>query len=192
MAISSTADESHIQEVKLQRLQGGQTSIYFASIIASLILVFASTHWSRRLYHRLRLEKSSWGRSISKSSRPLSRYLYGQKFGSITVLPERVALAIVYFGLNVGVSFWDIDWHHYTTFANRLGWSVFNTRFNKPIADIHQGFITQHGPGGFARAQEYPFIAHSWTLLRNGQCLASMVWIYNYLHYDGAYCVSER
>jgi hypothetical protein len=33
-----------------------------------------------------------------------------------------VALAICYFGVNIGVSFWNIDWHHYTTFANRLGW----------------------------------------------------------------------
>lgn len=136
MAISSTADEAHIQEVKLQRLQGGQTSIYFSSIIAFLILIFASTHWSRRLYHRLHLKKSHWGRSFSKISRPLSRYLYGQKVGSITVLPERVALAIVYFGLNIGVSFWDIDWHHYTTFANRLGWSVFNARPCISIAEL--------------------------------------------------------
>ncbi|KAM0722190.1 hypothetical protein Q7P37_001631 [Cladosporium fusiforme] len=122
MAPSSAADDAHIQEVNLQRLQGGQTSIYFASTIAFLILIFAIAHWSRRVYHRLHLETSSWGRVCSRISRPLSRYLLGQKLGSSTILPEHVALAVVYFGVNIGVSVWDIDWHHYTTFANRLGW----------------------------------------------------------------------
>jgi hypothetical protein len=55
-------------------------------------------------------------------SEGLKKSLYGRKIHGIEVLPERVALAIVYFGVNIGVSVWDIDWHHYTTFANRLGW----------------------------------------------------------------------
>ena len=124
MAPSSTsaADLAHIQEVSLQRLQGGYTSIYFASVIAAIILLFACVHWLQRLYYRLELRNTSFGRPVSNWSTPLKKSLYGSKIYGIDVLPERVALAIVYFGVNVGVSVWDIDWHHYTTFANRLGW----------------------------------------------------------------------
>lgn len=130
MAPSNALDDAHIQEVKLQRLQGGQTSIYFAAVIAFLVLMFTIAHWSRRLHHRLRLDKYTFGRTFSRLSRPLTRYLYGQKIGTATIPLERVALAVVYFGLNIGISFWDIDWHHYTTFANRLGWSVFKAVYN--------------------------------------------------------------
>lgn len=124
MAPSSTsaADLAHIQEVKLQRLQGGYTSIYFASVIVAIILVFSCVHWLHILFHRLELRNTHFGGTVSTWSTPLKKSLYGRKIHGIEVLPERVALAIVYFGVNIGVSVWDIDWHHYTTFANRLGW----------------------------------------------------------------------
>ena len=124
MAPSSTsaADLAHIQEVKLQRLQGGYTSIYFASVITAIILLFACVYWLHHLHYRLDLRNTIFGRTFSTWSTPLKKSLYGSKILGIEVLPERVALAIVYFGVNVGVSVWDIDWHHYTTFANRLGW----------------------------------------------------------------------
>lgn len=124
MAPSSTsaADLAHIQEVNLQRLQGGYTSIYFASVIAAIILLFACVHWLQRLHYRLELRSTNFGKTASKWSTPLKNSLYGRKIRGIDVLLERVALAIVYFGVNIGVSVWDIDWQHYTTFANRLGW----------------------------------------------------------------------
>jgi hypothetical protein len=126
MAPSSTsaADLAHIQEVKLQRLKGGYTSIYFASVIAAIILLFSCVHWLHFLYHRLEFRNTQFGRTVSTWSTPLKKSIYGKKIHGIEVLPERVALAIVYFGANVGVSVWDINWHHYTTFANRLGWWV--------------------------------------------------------------------
>lgn len=55
-------------------------------------------------------------------STQMIRFFYGSRIRNVNVLPERVVMAVVYFGVNVGVSVWDIDWHHYTTFANRLGW----------------------------------------------------------------------
>jgi hypothetical protein len=119
---ASAADLAHIQEVKLQRLQGGLTSIYFASAIAAIILTFACVHWLHRLQCRLEIRNTHLGRTVSIWSTPLKKSLYGMKIHGIEVLPERSALAIVYFGVNIGVSVWDIDWHHYTTFANRLGW----------------------------------------------------------------------
>lgn len=124
MAPSSTsaADLAHIQEVKLQRLRGGYTSIYFASVITAIILLFACVYWLHHLHCRLDLRNTIFGRTVSTWSTPLKKSLYGSKILGIEVLPERVALAIVYFGVNVGVSVWEIDWHHYTTFANRLGW----------------------------------------------------------------------
>ena len=125
MALSLASDLAHIQEVKLQRLQGGRTSIYFASVIAVVILVFACVHWLKRLHHRFSLRSTSLGRTISKWSTPLKKSFYGSKVYGVEVMPERVALAVAYFGINIGVSVWDIDWHHYTTFANRLGWYVY-------------------------------------------------------------------
>lgn len=124
MAPSSTSatDLAHIQEVKLQRLQGGYTSIYFVSVIAGIVLIFACVHWLHRLQRRLEIRSTRFGRTVSTWSTPLKKSLYGSKVYGIEVLPERVALAIAYFGVNIGVSVWDIDWHHYTTFANRLGW----------------------------------------------------------------------
>lgn len=127
MAPSLASDLAHIQEVKMQRLQGGHTSIYFASVIAAVILVFACVHWLKRLHHRLNSGSTSLGRTISKWSTPVKKYLYGSNVYGVEVLPERVALAIVYFGINIGVSVWGIDWHHYTTFANRLGWYVYQS-----------------------------------------------------------------
>ena len=124
MAPSLASDLAHVQEIDLQRLQGGYTSIYFASVIAAIVLILSIAHWLYRLHHRLHLWNTSFDKNISTWSIPLKRRLYGSKIYSIDVLPERVALAIVYFGVNIGVSFWDIDWHHYTTFANRLGWYV--------------------------------------------------------------------
>lgn len=124
MAPSSTsaADLAHIQEVKLQRLQGGYTSIYFASVIAGIVLIFACVHWLHRLQRRLDIRNTRFGRTVSTWSTPLKKSFHGSKVHGVEVLPERVALAIVYFGINIGVSVWDIDWRHYTTFANRLGW----------------------------------------------------------------------
>lgn len=124
MAPSSTsaADLAHIQEVKLQRLQGGYTSTYFASVVAAIILIFACLHWLHRLHRRLELQNTRFGRILSTWSTPLKKSLYGSKIHGIDVLPERVVLVIVYFGVNIGVSVWRIDWHHFTTFANRLGW----------------------------------------------------------------------
>ena len=119
---TSAADLAHIQEVKLQRLQGGFTSIYFASATAAIILTFACVHWLHRLQRRLETRNTLLGRAVSTWPTPLKKSLYGRKIRGIEILPERVALAVVYFGVNIGVSVWDIDWHHYTTFANRLGW----------------------------------------------------------------------
>jgi hypothetical protein len=122
MAPSPVADLAHIQEVKLQRVHGGYTSIYFASAIAAIIAIFACVHLLHHLHRRLNLRHTHLGRIISTWSTPLKSCLYGSKIYTFEFLPERVALAIIYFGINVGVSVWDIDWHHYTTFANRLGW----------------------------------------------------------------------
>jgi hypothetical protein len=79
-------------------------------------------HSLQRLHYRLEVRNTRFGKNVSIWSTPLKKSLYGSKIYGIDVLPERVALAIVYFGVNIGVSVWDIDWHHYTTFANRLGW----------------------------------------------------------------------
>lgn len=123
MAPSASSDDAHIQEVKLQRLQGGQASTYFVATIAGLILIFAAAHWTRRLCHRLfSPSPSSRSKSYSTFSASWLKFIYGRKIRGFNILPERVALAVVYFGINVGASVWDIDWHHYTTFANRLGW----------------------------------------------------------------------
>ena len=122
MAPSLATDLAHIQEVKLQRLQGGYTSIYFASSIGAIVAVFACVHWLHSLHNQLNLRNTRFGRTSSTWTTPLKRLLVGTKIHGIEFLPERVALAIVYFGVNIGVSIWDIDWHHYTTFANRLGW----------------------------------------------------------------------
>ena len=122
MAPSLTTDLAHIQEVKLQRIHGGYTSIYFASAIAAIIAIFACGHWLHHLHRRLNLRHTRFGGIISTWSTPLKKCLYNSKIYTFEFLPERVALAIIYFGINVGVSVWDIDWHHYTTFANRLGW----------------------------------------------------------------------
>jgi hypothetical protein len=122
MAPSLASDPAHVEEVKLQRLHGGYTSIYFASVIAFIILIFGVAHWLRRLNRRLHLQSTSYGKAISTWLIPSKRSLHGVQVLGVDVLSERVVLAIVYFGLNIGLSVWDIDWHHYTTFANRLGW----------------------------------------------------------------------
>jgi hypothetical protein len=122
MAPSLATDPAHVEEVKLQRLHGGFTSMYFASVIAFIILIFGIAHWLRRLNYRLHLRSISYGKVISTWSIPLKRSLYGVQVLGVDVLSERVVLVIVHFSLNVGLSVWDIDWDHYTTFANRLGW----------------------------------------------------------------------
>jgi hypothetical protein len=122
MAPSLATDPAHVEEVKLQRLHGGYTSIYFASVIAFIILIFGVAHWLLRLHHRLHLRSTSYGKIISTWSIPLKRSLYGVQVLGVDVLSERVVLVIVHSSLNVGLSVWDIDWHHYTTLANRLGW----------------------------------------------------------------------
>jgi hypothetical protein len=122
MAPSLATDPAHVEEVKLQRLHGGFTSMYFASVIAFIILIFGIAHWLRRLNYRLHLRSTSYGKVISTWSIPLKRSLYGVQVLGVDVLSERVVLVIVQFSLNVGLSVWDIDWDHYTTFANRLGW----------------------------------------------------------------------
>lgn len=96
--------------------------MYFASVIGGLILTFAITHWSHRMYRRFHLLKISSARSLAAWSTPVIRLFYGSRICNANILPERVVMATVYFGVNIGVSVWDIDWHHYTTFANRLGW----------------------------------------------------------------------
>lgn len=152
MAPSQSSDAAHIAEVKLQRLQGGQASIYFASVIGGLILIFAVAHWSSWLLFRLHLEKAIWWKSCETPRKALRRFLLGRKLLSVTILPERVTLVIVYFGVNIGVSFWDIDWHHYTTFANRLGWSVCDVISIKPMVNQGQGFIMQYVPRRLPRS----------------------------------------
>lgn len=127
MAPSLASDLAHVQEIKLQRLQGGYASIYFASVVAAIILIFSIAQWLHRLLHRLHLRHTLFNKIIPTWSIPLKKSLYGRKIYGVDVLPERVILAIVYFGVNIGVSVWDIDWQHYTTFANRLGWYVFRS-----------------------------------------------------------------
>jgi hypothetical protein len=124
MAPSIASNLAHIQEINLQRLQGGRTSAYFAFVVAAIIVIFALAHWLHHLSHRLGLRNTSFGKLISTWSIPLRRSLSGSKVYGVDILPDRVALAFVYFGLNIGVSIWDIDWHHCTIFANRLGWYV--------------------------------------------------------------------
>jgi hypothetical protein len=99
--------------------------MYFGAVIGGLIFVFAAAHWSTRLLHRPQIRNTSIVRTITTWLVPLRKHLYGRKIYGIEVLPERVALAIVYFGANIGVSIWGIDWqhmNHITIFANRLGW----------------------------------------------------------------------
>jgi hypothetical protein len=125
MAPSLSSDLAHKQEVEHQRHQGAQASIYFGAVIGGLIFVFAAAHWSKRLLNRPQIRNTTIGRTIATCLVPLTRHLYGRKVYSIDVLPERVALAIVYFGANIGVSIWGIPWQHMshiTIFANRLGW----------------------------------------------------------------------
>jgi hypothetical protein len=129
MAPSSSSDLAsylaHIKEVEHQRHQGALASIYFAAVIGGLIFVFAAAHWSKRLLNRPQIRNTTIGRTFATWLVPLTRHLYGRKVYGIDVLPERVALAIVYFGANIGVSIWGINWRHMshiTIFANRLGW----------------------------------------------------------------------
>lgn len=125
MAPSLSSDLAHEQEVDHQRHQGAQASIYFGAVIGGLIFVFAATYWSTRLLNRPQIRNTTIGRTFLTWLVPLKRHLYGRKVYGIDVLPERVALAIVYFGANIAVSIWGIDWQHMshiTIFANRLGW----------------------------------------------------------------------
>ena len=122
MAPSLIPDLAHIEEVKLQRFQGGRASLYFASVILGIVLIYASAHWLRLVQRRRQPRYASSVKASSTWSTSLQKSLYGRKIYGQHVLPDRVALAVVYFGVNAGVSVWDIDWHHYTTFANRLGW----------------------------------------------------------------------
>jgi hypothetical protein len=119
------SDLAHKQEVEHQRHQGALASIYFGAVIGGLIFVFAVAHWSKRLLNRPQIRNTTIGRTFATWLTPLTRHLYGRKVYGIDVLPERVALAIVYFGANIGVSIWGINWQHMshiTIFANRLGW----------------------------------------------------------------------
>ena len=116
---------AHLEEVAFQRRQGAQASIYFGAAIGGLIFVFAAAHWSTRLLNRPQIRNTSIGRTIATWLVPLRKHLHGRKIYGIDVLPERVALAIAYFGTNIGVSIWGLDWqhmNHITIFANRLGW----------------------------------------------------------------------
>ena len=122
MAPSLASDLAHKQEVKLQRFQGGRASVYFASAILAIVLAYAFAHWSRLLQRRRQLRTTASGSTVSLWPIPLRKTLYGRKIYGVHVLPDRIVLAVVYFGVNIGVSVWDIAWHHYTTFANRLGW----------------------------------------------------------------------
>jgi hypothetical protein len=125
MAPSSSSNLAHIQEVEHQRRQGALSSIYFGAVIGGLIFVFAVAHWSKRLLNRPQIRSTTIGRTFATWLVPLTRHLYGRKVYGIDVIPERVAIAIVYFGANIGVSIWGINWQHMshiTIFANRLGW----------------------------------------------------------------------
>lgn len=105
-----------------QVLRGEHSAEYYAYIVAGVILVFAHIHWARRLARRWHLQATKPGRSLLLVTRPMTRILYGRRFYGIDVIPERVVLLVAYFGINIGLAFWQIDFKHYTTFANRLGW----------------------------------------------------------------------
>lgn len=105
-----------------QVVRGEHSSEYYAYIVAGVILTFAAIHWLRCLARRWRLQKTKAGRPLLVLIRPITKFLYGRQMYGLNVIPEKVFLLVAYFGINIGLALWQIDWSHYTTFANRLGW----------------------------------------------------------------------
>ena len=115
----SAAQEKTIHD---QQVRGEHSAEYYAYIVAGIILVFAHVHWARWLARRWRLQNTKLGRPLVSITRPLTRFLYGRTTFGVNIIPERVFLLVAYFGINIGLAFWQINWKEYTTFANRLGW----------------------------------------------------------------------
>lgn len=118
----TTHSAAQAKMIHEQQVRGEHSAEYYAYIVAGVILVFAHIHWARWLARRWHLQNTKPGRLMLSITRPVTRFLYGRRICGIDVIPERVFLLVAYFGINIGLAFWDIDWSHYTTFANRLGW----------------------------------------------------------------------
>jgi len=91
---------------------------HYGTAIGSLILLFTIVHWMHKLAHKA----GSLQRTFAALSRPLKRAATGLAFGGVLVLPGRLLLAIVYFAINIILTFINVNWDLQTLFAKRLGW----------------------------------------------------------------------
>lgn len=96
---------------------------YYAASMAGLIALFTIVHWSRIIFNNTTSKSNAFGRTVKVVSTPYRRFMKGYAVGSFLVLPGRLTLAILYFGINIALMFSHLNFDYDATFlAKRCGW----------------------------------------------------------------------
>lgn len=119
----------HISEYELKlfaeaTIANQIASKHFGIAIGGLMGLFIITHWTQKLSQGLVSKGSAIHRFGSPITRPFRRAETGAAIGGVLVLPTQILLAAAYLGINLALTFTNVNWTQQTLFAKRLGWLV--------------------------------------------------------------------
>ncbi|KAF7186031.1 Ferric/cupric reductase transmembrane component 1 [Pseudocercospora fuligena] len=133
-AAAAAAAEQRREELFAEWLaKNHNTARYWAAATGGLIGLFVVSHWSQNLYSRHLSRKPNALRSTVRAiAKPIQRLSTARSLGPITILPEKVTLAMVYFAINAALTFYDAPQQApmKTMLSKRFGWmSLLNLLF---------------------------------------------------------------
>lgn len=100
------------------------TAKYYGIAIGGLILIFIFSHWSKVIFDRYGARSHALSQAIARVTRPARRALNTKLSGPALFLSGRVAVTIVYFGINLGLLFQHLELGALINVAKRFGWYV--------------------------------------------------------------------
>ena len=121
---AAKAEAAFFEELDEATAANVKYSKYYAGAMIGLVALFAFVHWMQIVFSKYGSRTNPGAESIIFVSTPIRRLLKGIVIGEVLILPGRILLAIVYFGINIALMFPQLDWSNQVFLAKRCGWSV--------------------------------------------------------------------
>lgn len=124
-AHEDTGEAARLALFAIWQVKDQKTAWYFGVAMAGLVIIFTIAHWLQLLFNKRVSKSSALSRCVRFVAHPLRRINKATIFGGIMFQPGITILAIAYFGINAGLTFYDHPERiGLTILAKRFGWYV--------------------------------------------------------------------
>ena len=121
-AAAEKAEEIFFAKLAEATATNVQYAKHYFTAIAGLIALFTIVHFGELLFIRFGSRSYPLARAASFVTTPIRRLLKGCVIGDALIFPGRIVLALVYIGINVALTFPEVDWSDQVFLAKRCGW----------------------------------------------------------------------